>query len=75
LIGAQYSEIAFIKNTTEGLGFVANGYPWKQGDNVIIADIEYPSNVYCWVKLEKLGVEVRWVKNQQGRIRIDEYAR
>jgi len=72
LIGAKSSEIAFIKNTTEGLGFVANGYPWKQGDNVIIADIEYPSNVYCWVKLAKLGVEVRWVKNQQGRIRVDD---
>ncbi|HXV84561.1 MAG TPA: aminotransferase class V-fold PLP-dependent enzyme, partial [Candidatus Binatia bacterium] len=59
LIGAKASEIAFIKNTTEGLGNVANGYPWKPGDNVIIADIEYPSNVYCWVKLAKQGVEVR----------------
>lgn len=72
LIGAKASEIAFIKNTTEGLGFVANGFPWKSGDNVIIADIEYPSNVYCWVKLAKLGVEVRWVKNRQGRIRVDD---
>lgn len=72
LIGAKRSEIAFIKNTTEGLGFVANGFPWKAGDNVIIADIEYPSNVYCWVKLAKLGVEVRWVKNRQGRIGVDD---
>lgn len=72
LIGAKPSEIAFVKNTTEGLGFVANGFPWKSGDNVIIADIEYPSNVYCWVKLAKLGVEVRWVKNRQGRIEVDD---
>jgi selenocysteine lyase/cysteine desulfurase len=72
LIGAKTSEIAFIKNTTEGLSLVANGYPWKQGDNVIIADIEYPSNVYCWVKLARLGVEVRWVKNRQGRIQVDD---
>jgi len=72
LIGAKPSEIAFIKNTTEGLGFVANGFPWKAGDNVIIADIEYPSNVYCWINLAKLGVEVRWVKNRQGRIKVDD---
>ena len=72
LIGARGSEIAFVKNTTEGLGFVANGYPWKSGDNVIIADIEYPSNVYCWVRLAKLGVELRWVKNRQGRITVDD---
>jgi len=72
LIGAKAAEIAFIKNTTEGLGFVANGYPWKQGDNAIISDIEYPSNVYPWVKLAKLGVELRWVKNRQGRIKVDD---
>jgi cysteine desulfurase/selenocysteine lyase len=72
LIGAKASEIAFVKNTTEGLGFVANGYPWQRGDNVIIADIEYPSNVYCWVRLAKLDVEVRWVKSEQGRIRVDD---
>jgi len=72
LIGAKPSEIAFIKNTTEGLGFVANGFPWKAGDNVVIADIEYPSNVYCWVKLAKLGVEVRWIRNCQGRIGVDD---
>src|SRR5262245_38286343 len=45
LIGADASEIAFIKNTTEGLVFVANGIDWRPGDNVVLADIEYPSNV------------------------------
>lgn len=72
LIGAKASEIAFVKNTTEGLAFVANGYPWKAGDNVIIADIEFPSNVYCWMKLAKQHVDIRWVKNQQGRVRVDD---
>lgn len=46
MIGADKSEIAFIKNTTEGILIVANGIDWQPGDNVIIADIEYPSNVY-----------------------------
>jgi selenocysteine lyase/cysteine desulfurase len=72
LIGAKASEIAFVKNTTEGLINVANGYPWRDGDNVIIADIEYPSNVYCWMRLQSRGVEVRWVKNRQGRILVDD---
>jgi cysteine desulfurase / selenocysteine lyase len=72
LIGAKRSEIAFIKNTTEGLVTVANGYRWREGDNVVIADIEYPSNVYCWMKLAQRGVELRWVKNRQGRILVDD---
>ena len=55
LIGAHKSEIAFIKNTTEGILIVANGIDWQPDDNVIIADIEYPSNVYCWMNLKKRG--------------------
>jgi cysteine desulfurase/selenocysteine lyase len=72
LIGAKRSEIAFIKNTTEGLITVANGYRWRKGDNVVIADIEYPSNVYCWMKLAQRGVELRWVRNRHGRILVDD---
>lgn len=72
LIGATKDEIAFVKNTTEGLVNVANGLDWRPGDNVIIADIEYPSNVYCWMRLAKLGVEVRWVKSKSGRVLIDD---
>lgn len=72
MIGADKSEIAFIKNTTEGLITVANGLDWREGDNVIIADIEYPSNVYCWMNLRRRNVELRWVKNRAGRIAVDD---
>lgn len=71
LIGAQRSEIAYVKNTTEGLVHVANGLSWRDGDNVILPDIEYPSNVYCWMKLAARGVSIRWVKNRDGRVLVD----
>lgn len=74
LIGAEADEIAFVKNTTEGLNIVANGIDWKPGDNVIVANIEYPSNVYCWLNLKRFGVEVRWVdaKARGGRVLVDD---
>ena len=72
LIGARHSEIAFVKNTTEGLVNVANGLAWREGDNVVLPDIEYPSNVYCWMKLATRGVNIRWVKNRGGRILVDD---
>lgn len=68
LIGAEPSEVAFTKNTTEGILTVANGLRWRPGDNVIIPDIEYPSNVYPWMKLRSRGVELRWVANRSGAI-------
>jgi selenocysteine lyase/cysteine desulfurase len=72
LIGAEKSEIAFVKNTTEGILIVANGIDWKPDDNVIIADIEYPSNVYCWINLIRKGVNIKWLKTKGGRIRVED---
>ncbi len=74
MVGAHKSEIAFIKNTTEGILIVANGIDWQPGDNVIIADIEYPSNVYCWMNLKKRGVHIKWIQTRQGRFIVDDVA-
>jgi len=74
LIGADRGEIAFVKNTTEGLCIVANGLDWRPGDNVVLPDIEYPSNVYCWMNLRRRGVEIRWAKSEDGRITLDAIA-
>lgn len=72
LIGADSAELAFVKNTTEGILIVANGLDWRPGDNVIIADIEYPSNVYCWMNLARRGVTIKWVKARAGRILLED---
>jgi len=74
LIGATADEIAFVKNTTEGLVTVANGLDWRPGDNVVLPDIEYPSNVYCWMRLEKLGVSINWARSAAGRVTVDAIA-
>ena len=74
LIGAHYGEIALLKNTSEGLALVAEGFPWQQGDNVVIAEGEYPSNVYPWLHLRDKGVEVKTVPCREARIEIDDIA-
>lgn len=72
LIGAKASEIAFVKNTTEGLVTVANGLDWRDGDNVVLPRFEYPSNVYCWMRLASRGVGIRWVEPREGRVMLDD---
>jgi selenocysteine lyase/cysteine desulfurase len=59
LIGARPDEIAILKNTSEGLSFVAEGYRWKSGDNVITTAFEFPSNYTPWKWLERRGVACR----------------
>lgn len=59
LIGAQPTEIAILKNTSEGLSFVAEGFRWQRGDNVVTTAFEFPSNYTPWKRLEARGVECR----------------
>ena len=60
LIGCDPLEIAFMKNTSHGLNAVLGALDWNEGDNVVIVpDFEHPNNVYAWLNLRRLGVEVR----------------
>jgi len=58
LMGVPADDVAFIKNTTEGLGFVASGLDWHDGDRVVIPDLEFPSALYPFLALEDRGVKV-----------------
>jgi selenocysteine lyase/cysteine desulfurase len=72
LVGARQEEIAFVKNTSEGLSLVAAGLDWHKGDTVIAVDGEYPSNVYPWFGLRRWGVEARLVRPVHGRVRVED---
>ena len=75
LLNAEPLDVAFIKNTSEGIGFVAEGYPWQPGDNVVTAAEEYPSNQYPWLNLTSRGVEVRAVPSRGNQLLLDDIAR
>jgi selenocysteine lyase/cysteine desulfurase len=72
LIHADPLDVAFIKNTSEGIGIVAEGFPWQPGDNVVTAAEEYPANIYPWMNLATRGVELRFVPTREGRIEVDD---
>jgi cysteine desulfurase/selenocysteine lyase len=75
LINASPGEIAILKNTSEGLSFVAEGLRWKSGENVVSTDLEFPSNMTPWKNLRKRGVEVRIVESHGGAYDADDVAR
>lgn len=74
LINAQPDEIAFLANTTAGIAAVAEGFPWRSGDVVVIPAGEYPSNVYPWMHLGSRGVETRVVATRGARIELADLA-
>ena len=73
LIGARPEQIAFMRNTSDGLSTVANGLTWQAGDNVVTYRSEFPSNIYPWLRLRSAhGVEVRMCEEREGRIDLAE---
>lgn len=70
LVNADAAEIALVHSTSEGIGLVAEGYPWRAGDNVVTLDNEFPSNQYPWLNLASRGVETRRIAPGAGG-RID----
>ncbi len=58
LLNCETGELALIHNTAEGMNFISYGYPVHPGDEVILLENEYPSNVYPWRELEKRGARL-----------------
>ncbi|AQQ55616.1 aminotransferase class V-fold PLP-dependent enzyme [Planococcus lenghuensis] len=55
--------IAFLGNTSAGINLAAQAFPLKEGDEVIIPEQEFPSNVYPWIHIEKnRGITLKQVK-------------
>jgi len=74
LIGAVPEEIALINNTSAGINLVAEGFPWKPGDNVVTRADEFPSNQYPWLNLADRGVETRRLPTDNGKLDLDQLA-
>ena len=75
LINSKSSEIAFVKNTTQGIQLAANGIRWQPGDNVLIPENEFPANVFPWLNLANRGVETRFIPLNNGKFTPDDIAR
>ncbi|MDW8068069.1 MAG: aminotransferase class V-fold PLP-dependent enzyme [Anaerolineae bacterium] len=72
LINATSDEIAIIQNTSHGLNLVAQSLPFRPGDNIIFCDMEFPSNVYPWMLLERQkGVEARCIPHDRGGLTVE----
>lgn len=66
MTGASSSDIALLKNTTEGISIVAWGLDWQEGDNVVLPSDEFPSNRLPWLAQKERGVEAREIDIRQA---------
>lgn len=59
-IGAQASEVAILRNASEGNSLVSQGIDLAKGDEIVIGSLEHDSNRQPWyVKAKRAGIVVK----------------
>ena len=66
------NRIGFMPSAAEGMGWLARGLDWREGDNVVTTNLEFPSVAYAWRHLGRLGVEVRMVPHNDWRVKEED---
>ncbi len=68
-IGAEgIKNIVLTPNTSYGLSLIASGLNLKEDDRILIANIEFPANVYPYLYLREKGINVDIEKFEKGII-------
>ncbi len=73
LIHASREEICWCARVTQGFNMVSSMMGLRRGENVVVTDLGYPSNVFVWLPLRERGVEVRRIENREGRIETSDF--
>ena len=73
LLGAKPAEIAFTKNTTEGLTIAAHAFDLQGGDNIVLTDMEHVANIWPWKHWQQKGVQIRYAKNRAGQLPVEAF--
>ncbi len=75
LIGATLEEVACIPNVTTGLAAVGSALPFKSGQNVVVSELNFPTNVYIWHSMKDKGLisEIRVLKAKNGQIPLSDF--
>lgn len=74
LINANIDEIALVENTSVGMNVAANVLRSDGRSKIVTTDLEYPTVVYPFLR-KSLGYKVHYVKNLDGKIRLEDIER
>jgi cysteine desulfurase/selenocysteine lyase len=73
LLGTSERNVALVGNATDGLNCLSNSIRWRPGDAVLITDLEFSSNVVCWLRLRDQGVHVEVIQSKLGNVELQQF--
>lgn len=63
LIGAQPHEVAIAPSVSVALSSIATALDYSERNNIVLADMDFPTLPYQWLVKQRLGVEPRFVES------------
>ncbi len=74
LVGVNRWEIIIGNSTSYGLHLLANGIPFKAGDEVLLVKGDFPASILPWLALRKQGVTVREIEPKGTALQVEDVA-
>ena len=74
LIGADADTVVLGNSASYGLHLIASALKWSSGDEVLVMDTDFPSDILPWLRLENRGVSVRRERPHRHVFDVDEIA-
>ena len=73
LCGVPAREIVLANSASYGLNLIATAFPWEEGDEVLVMEGDFPSDILPWLLLEQRhGVKVVRIRPESEVIERDE---
>jgi len=63
IIGAQLHEVAIAPSVSVALSSIASALDYSKRNNVVMADMDFPTLAYQWLVKKRIGVECRFVES------------
>ncbi|HZU68701.1 MAG TPA: aminotransferase class V-fold PLP-dependent enzyme [Ktedonobacteraceae bacterium] len=63
IIGAQVNEVAIAPSVSSAISSIATALDYSKRNQVVLADMDFPTLAYQWLVKERLGVECRFVES------------
>ena len=74
LLDTDSSNVTFLSSASEALSLLATSLELKPNDQVIISELEFPSNVLPWLRLKQKGIDVLVLPGHGGKLDWEEVA-
>lgn len=72
LINIPPEEVILTNGASYGIHLLANGIPWKSGDEVLLMQGDFPSDILPWLALKKKGVTIRLIEPKEHVLSAEE---